>query len=91
MGLLLSKFPFSFIVVVLHTYPPVTGQRQTQILTIATPPPHWPEEYAKYHVFNAFEADFRSKNKNSPPLALTMRTDQGPDVISTRKTGFQPA
>ena len=39
MGLLLSKFPFSFIVVVLHTYPPVTGQRQTQILTIATPPP----------------------------------------------------
>ena len=30
-------------------------------------PPHWPEKYAKHHVFNAFEDDFRYKNKNSSP------------------------
>ena len=29
--------------------------------------PHWPKKYAKYHVFSAFEADFCSKNENSPP------------------------
>ena len=29
--------------------------------------PHWPEKYAKYHVFSAFEADICSKNENSPP------------------------
>ena len=30
-------------------------------------PPHWPEKYAKSHVFSAFEADFCSRNENSPP------------------------
>ena len=29
--------------------------------------PRWPEKYAKSHVFRAFEADFCSKNENSPP------------------------
>ena len=29
--------------------------------------PHWPKKYAKYHAFSAFEADFSSKNENSPP------------------------
>ena len=29
--------------------------------------PHWPEKYEKYHVLNAFEADFCSKTKNSSP------------------------
>ena len=31
----------------------------------ARAPPHWPEKYAKSHVFSAFEADFCSKNENS--------------------------
>ena len=30
-------------------------------------PPHWPEKYAKYHVFCTFEADFWTKNENNPP------------------------
>ena len=52
---------------------------------------HWPEENAKYYVFSTFEADFCTKNKNSSlPLALAMRIGQEPEVISTRKTGFQP-
>ena len=46
-----------------------------------SPPPHRPEEYAKYSVFSIFEADFRTKNENSPPLALAMRIGQGPDAI----------
>ena len=29
--------------------------------------PHWPEEYAKYPAFSAFEADFFTKNENSLP------------------------
>ena len=33
-------------------------------------PPHWPKKYAKYHVFSAFEADFCSKNENSPPTEI---------------------
>ena len=33
-------------------------------------PPHWPEKYAKSHVFSAFEADFCSKNENSPPKEI---------------------
>ena len=52
--------------------------------------PHWRKQYAKYSVFNTFVADFCSKNKNNPPLALAMKVSQGPDVISTTKTGFQP-
>ena len=32
-----------------------------------TTSPHWPEEYAKHHVFSTFEADFCFKYKNSPP------------------------
>ena len=32
--------------------------------------PHWPEKYAKYHVFSAFEANFRSKNENSSPNGI---------------------
>ena len=32
--------------------------------------PHWPEKYAKYHVFRAFEANFCSKNENSPPNGI---------------------
>ena len=28
---------------------------------------HWHAEYAKYQVFSAFETDFCTKNKNSPP------------------------
>ena len=48
------------------------------------------EEYAKYSVFSTFEADFCTEKENSPPhpLALAMSIGQGPDVISTRKTGF---
>ena len=46
-----------------------------------SPPPHRPEEYVKYLVFSTFEADFCTKNENSPPLALAMRIGQGPDVI----------
>ena len=30
-------------------------------------PPHWPEKYAKQHVFGAFEPEFCSKNENSHP------------------------
>ena len=32
--------------------------------------PHWPEKYAKYHVFSAFEADFCSKIENRPPNGI---------------------
>ena len=28
--------------------------------------PYWPEMNAKYRVFSSFEADFCSKNENSP-------------------------
>ena len=45
------------------------------------PPPHCPEEYAKYPVFSTFEADFCTQNKNSPPLEFSMRIGQGPNVI----------
>ena len=45
------------------------------------PPLHRPEENAKYPFFSTFEADFCTKNENSPPLALAMRIGQGPDVI----------
>ena len=38
--------------------------------------PHWPEKYAKSHVFSAFEADFCSKNENSPP-----ERDLGAEVV----------
>ena len=49
--------------------------------------PHWPEEYAQYSVFSTFEANFCSKNKNSPPpLDLAMKIGHGTDVNSTRKT-----
>ena len=33
--------------------------------------PHWPKKYAKY-VFSAFEANFCSKNENSPPMGLAL-------------------
>ena len=33
---------------------------------------------------------FALKTKIAPPLALAMRIGQGPDVISTKKTGLQP-
>ena len=39
-------------------------------------PPHWPEKYAKSHIFSGFEADFCSKNKNSPP-----QRDLGAEVV----------
>ena len=38
--------------------------------------PYWPEKYAKLHVFNAFAADFCSKNENIPP-----RRDLGAEVV----------
>ena len=44
--------------------------------------PHWSEEYAKYPVFGTFEADFCTKNENSPPL-FAMRVCQEPDAIPT--------
>ena len=31
-------------------------------------PPHWLVKYAKWHVFNAIEADFLWKIENSPPI-----------------------
>ena len=30
-------------------------------------PPHWPVEYAKWHVFGSFEVDFCNKSGKSPP------------------------
>ena len=39
-------------------------------------PPHWPEKCSKTHVFSAFEADFCSKNENSPP-----QRDLGAEVV----------
>ena len=54
---------------------------------------HWPEEYAKYPVFSSFEADFCTKNGNSPPQWY-WRWELVKDLmwfrIFTRKTGFQP-
>ena len=33
---------------------------------------------------------FALKTKIAPPLALAMKIGQGPDIISTKKTGLQP-
>ena len=56
----------------------------------ATALPHWHKGYANYPVFSIFEADFCTKNKNSPPpLELAMGIGHGPDVNLTRKTGLQ--
>ena len=52
-------------------------------------PPHWPETYAKYYAFSAFEADFCSKNENSPPpTGLAIRSCEGVPVIWTTKLEF---
>ena len=51
-------------------------------------PPHWPEMYARYHVFSAFEVDFCSKNENSPSTGLGSKSCEGLVVIWTRKVEF---
>ena len=53
-----------------------------------TTAPHWPEKYAKYHVFSVFEADFCSKNENSPPTGLGSRSCEGFAVSWTRIVEF---
>ena len=50
--------------------------------------PHWPKEYAKYHVFSNFATDLCSKNKNYPPLGLAIKIGQGIHVIFTIKLTF---
>ena len=44
-------------------------------------PPHWPEKYAKWHVFSAFEADFFSKHENSLPEGIWWPSCEGFAVI----------
>ena len=44
-------------------------------------PPHWPKKYAKSHLFGAFEADFCSKNENSPLKVFKSRSCEGVAVI----------
>ena len=39
----------------------------SHVSEITLEPPHWPEKYAKLHVFRGFEVEFCSKNENSPP------------------------
>ena len=53
-------------------------------------PPHWPEEYSKYPVFSILGLIFALKTKIAPPMVLAMRAGQEPDVMLTRRTGFQP-
>ena len=36
-----------------------------------------------------FYADFCTENENRPPMVFGMRVGQEPDMIWTRKTGFQ--
>ena len=54
----------------------------------ARAPPHWPAKYAKYHVFCAFEANFCSKNENSPQTGFRSRSCEGLAVIWTRIVEF---
>ena len=63
------------------------GHTSSVIISHKLKPPslsHWPEKYAKYHVFSGFEAEFCSENENTPPpppLGLAMRSCEGLAVI----------
>ena len=53
--------------------------------------PHWPEEYAKHPVLGTFEADFCTKNENSPsPSGIGDDNWSRIKCDFEQKTGFQP-
>ena len=46
---------------------------------------HWPEKYAKSHVFGAFEAEFCPIMKTAPPKGYGSRSCKGVAVLRTEE------